>query len=68
MPKAGVNTVKPLLHVLNIIESKVKEATDGVANEILGENVFNIDVIHGRNQINALPAFAQAQVNMRTLS
>ncbi|MEK0399483.1 ArgE/DapE family deacylase [Tetragenococcus halophilus] len=67
MPKAGVNAVEHLLHVLNTIESKVKEATDGVTNEILGETVFNIDVIHGGNQINAIPASAQAQVNMRTL-
>lgn len=68
MPKAGVNAVEHLLHVLNTIESKVKEATDSVANEILGETVFNIDVIHGGNQINAIPASSQAQVNMRTLS
>jgi len=68
MPKAGINAVEHLLHVLNTIENKVKEATDGITNEILGDTVFNIDVIHGGNQINAIPAFAQAQVNMRTLS
>lgn len=66
MPKAGANAVEHLLRVLNTIESKVKKATDGVTNEILGKTVFNIDVIHGGNQINAIPASAQAQVNMRT--
>ncbi|GMG64971.1 ArgE/DapE family deacylase [Tetragenococcus halophilus] len=67
MPKAGVNAVEHLLHVLNTIENKVKQATDGIENEVLGDTVFNIDVIHGGNQINAIPASAQAQINMRTI-
>lgn len=67
MPKAGINAVEHLLHVLNNIETKVKQATDGIENEVLGDTVFNIDVIKGGNQINAIPAFAQAQINMRTI-
>lgn len=67
MPKAGINAVEHLLHVLNKIENKVKQATDGIENEVLGDTVFNIDVIKGGNQINAIPASAQAQINMRTI-
>jgi len=47
MPKAGINAVEHLLHVLANIETKVKKATDGIENEVLGETVFNIDVIKG---------------------
>ncbi|MDN6362956.1 MAG: ArgE/DapE family deacylase [Tetragenococcus koreensis] len=67
MPKAGINAVEHLLQVLNKIENKIKEATDGIENEVLGDTVFNIDVIKGGNQINAIPTSAQAQINMRTI-
>lgn len=67
MPKAGVNAVEHLLHVLANIETKVMKATEGIENEVLGETVFNIDVIKGGNQINAIPASAQAEINMRTI-
>lgn len=46
---------------------KIKEATDGIENKVLGDTVFNIDVIKGGNQINAIPTSAQAQINMRTI-
>lgn len=67
MPKAGVNAVEHLLHVLANIEGKIKQATDGINNDVLGGTVFNIDVINGGNQINAIPASAKAQINMRTI-
>ncbi|MDN6640580.1 MAG: ArgE/DapE family deacylase [Tetragenococcus sp.] len=67
MPKAGINAVEHLLHVLNNVEEKINKATDGINNDVLGATLFNIDVIHGGNQINAVPAAAQAEINMRTI-
>lgn len=67
MPKAGINAVEHLLHVLSNIETKIKQATDSFENDVLGETIFNIDVINGGNQINAIPVSAQAEINMRTI-
>ncbi|GMA47307.1 hypothetical protein GCM10025854_15570 [Tetragenococcus muriaticus] len=51
MPKAGINAVEHLLHVLSNIETKIKQATDSFENDVLGETIFNIDVINGETKL-----------------
>lgn len=67
MPYLGNNAVEHLLNVLNDIKAKIKELSDGVSNDVLGKTIFNIDTIHGGNQVNAIPGKAQAQLNLRTI-
>jgi len=67
MPHLGTNAVENLLDILNQIKKRIKELTQHVYNDVLGETVFNIDIFKGGNQVNAIPGFAQAQLNLRTI-
>ncbi|MDF7672224.1 ArgE/DapE family deacylase [Lactobacillus sp. ESL0701] len=67
MPFLGNNAVEHLLNVLDNIKKCIKELTSGVKNDVLGETVFNIDTIKGGNQVNAIPNYAQAELNLRTI-
>ncbi|MDF7669588.1 ArgE/DapE family deacylase [Lactobacillus sp. ESL0703] len=67
MPFLGNNAVEHLLNVLDNIKKCIKELTNGVKNDVLGETVFNIDTIKGGNQVNAIPNYAQAELNLRTI-
>ncbi|WEV51833.1 ArgE/DapE family deacylase [Lactobacillus sp. ESL0731] len=67
MPFLGNNAVEHLLNVLTNIKKCIKELTTGVKNDVLGETVFNIDTIKGGNQVNAIPSYAQAELNLRTI-
>lgn len=67
MPQFGNNAVEHLINVLQQIEQKVQPLMAAAHNEVLGDTVFNIDVIHGGSQDNAIPGSAYAVLNIRTI-
>ncbi|UQS83691.1 ArgE/DapE family deacylase [Bombilactobacillus thymidiniphilus] len=67
MPKLGNNAVEHLINVLNNIKESMQQAIDDATNEVLGDTVFNIDTFHGGSQDNAIPGFAEAVLNIRTI-
>lgn len=67
MPALGNNAVEHLLNVLNDIQKQLKNLMDEAENEVLGKTVFNIDVIKGGTQPNAIPGSAEAVLNIRTI-
>ncbi|BDR54037.1 succinyl-diaminopimelate desuccinylase [Bombiscardovia apis] len=67
MPAMGINAVEALLEVLDQIKDEMHQRMDGVTNPVLGGTVFNIDTIHGGNQVNAIPADAEAEINIRII-
>lgn len=67
MPKLGNNAVAHLLAILNRLQAQVQQATANLTSPDLGETLFNIDVIHGGEQVNAIPALATAKINIRTI-
>ncbi|MDF7663929.1 ArgE/DapE family deacylase [Bifidobacterium sp. ESL0763] len=66
-PAAGINAVEHLLEFLGTISQRIKGAAEGKSNPDLGETVFNIDVIRGGQQVNAIPESASAEINMRII-
>ncbi|UQS81486.1 ArgE/DapE family deacylase [Bombilactobacillus folatiphilus] len=67
MPQFGNNAVEHLIDVLNQIKQAVNDLMADVHNDVLGDTVFNIDVIHGGSQDNAIPGSANAVLNIRTI-
>lgn len=67
MPELGVNAVEAMIEFLTGLKTSVKAAADGIANEDLGQTVFNIDVIRGGSQVNTIPETASAEINMRVI-
>ncbi|WEV40487.1 ArgE/DapE family deacylase [Lactobacillus sp. ESL0681] len=67
MPFMGINAVENMLELLNQIKQRMHELSEDKHNEVLGDTVFNIDVIHGGNQVNAIPGTANAELNIRTI-
>jgi succinyl-diaminopimelate desuccinylase len=67
MPQLGVNAVEALLEVLRRIKEQVSSRMEKAHNTILGDSVFNIDTFHGGNQANAIPASAEADINIRVI-
>ncbi|RBP98846.1 ArgE/DapE family deacylase [Bifidobacterium xylocopae] len=66
-PALGVNAVEALLEVLDRITTRMASQSASATNQVLGDTVFNIDTIHGGNQVNAIPADAEAEINIRTI-
>ena len=67
MPALGNNAVEHLLRVLNQIESQLSDLMATAENDVLGKTLFNIDVIKGGQQPNAIPGYAEAVLNIRTI-
>ncbi|WP_416353657.1 ArgE/DapE family deacylase [Agrilactobacillus fermenti] len=67
MPKLGNNAVQHLMNVLAQLQAKVTALMQDKRNSVLGETVYNLDVIKGGNQVNAIPSLATAQINIRTI-
>ena len=67
MPKLGNNAATHLLNVLQRMQATFDEIAGGVVNPLMGETLYNVDVLQAGNQVNAIPGLATAQINMRTL-
>ncbi|MCD2256604.1 ArgE/DapE family deacylase [Lactobacillus sp. CC-MHH1034] len=67
MPKLGNNAVQHLMNVLAQLQAKVTTLMQDKRNSVLGETVYNLDVIKGGNQVNAITSLATAQINIRTI-
>ncbi|MDF7665166.1 ArgE/DapE family deacylase [Bifidobacterium sp. ESL0745] len=66
-PALGINAVENLLEFLDIISKRIKAAAAGKSNADLGDTVYNIDVIRGGQQVNAIPESASAEINIRII-
>ena len=64
MPEEGYNALEPLIDFLY----QTKQAFEKInqADELLGLASFNATVIKAGKQVNSLPAFAEAKINVRT--
>ncbi|OZG48980.1 ArgE/DapE family deacylase [Bombiscardovia coagulans] len=67
MPELGVNAVEAMLQVLQKIKEELADRMQKAHNAVLGDTVFNIDTFHGGNQVNAIPASAEAEINIRVI-
>ncbi|GEO70405.1 ArgE/DapE family deacylase [Levilactobacillus acidifarinae] len=67
MPQLGNNAIFHLINALQLMQTEFEKMTDGVRNDTLGQTVYNVDVINGGNQVNAIPGSATAQINLRTI-
>lgn len=66
-PALGINAVENLLEFLDVISERIKSAAAGKSNPDLGDTVYNIDVIRGGQQVNAIPESASAEINIRII-
>ena len=67
MPKLGNNAVEHLLQALQLMRTTFDKISTGVTNAVMGETLYNVDVINGGNQVNAIPGLATAKINLRTI-
>lgn len=68
MPSLGHNALADLVNVLYQLQTNITQLIAGKTNPVLNtETLFNIDVVHGGNQVNTIPGQATAQVNLRTI-
>ncbi|WEV68679.1 ArgE/DapE family deacylase [Bifidobacterium sp. ESL0775] len=66
-PERGINAVENLLEFLDTVSKRIKGAAEGKSNPVLGDTVYNIDVIRGGQQVNAIPESASAEINIRII-
>ncbi len=66
-PAAGNNAVEHLLNVLEQIRHRMAQLTANTSNKVLDQTIFNVDVLNGGTQYNAIPAEAVAGINIRTI-
>ena len=67
MPTLGQNAIVNLIGALNQIRADLKPTLQNHPSPLLGPTYFNLDTITGGRQINALPAYAESQINIRTV-
>ncbi|KFI46801.1 succinyl-diaminopimelate desuccinylase [Bifidobacterium bohemicum] len=67
MPDAGINAVEAIVEFLTSLKTCILDAARGVTSADLGDTVFNIDVIRGGRQVNAIPESASAEINIRII-
>lgn len=65
MPKFGNNAIDHLLDFLSQANQQFKHT--GKTDPVMGDFIFNITTIQGGTQINAIPGYAEAEINSRTL-
>lgn len=66
-PAAGNNAVEHLLNVIEQIRQRMAKLMANTSDKVLGETIFNVDVLNGGTQYNAIPAEAVAGINIRTI-
>lgn len=67
MPKLGRNAAKDLINVLHLMQAQFDTEMASVENVAMGNTLYNVDVLRGGNQVNAIPGTAHAEINMRTI-
>ncbi|MBA1434754.1 ArgE/DapE family deacylase [Bombilactobacillus bombi] len=67
MPALGNNAVEHLINVINQIKAQLQKPMADATNSVLGKTIFNVDVIEGGTQPNAIPGHAKAVLNIRTI-
>ena len=65
MPEQGYNALDPLLEVLYHANHTFRESK--LTNALMGPLVFNATVVNGGDQVNSIPASAEADINIRSI-
>lgn len=66
-PELGKNAIENLLDVILLIRTEIEKQSKEYKNEILGETLHNVTLFNGGTQVNSIPDYAEAEVNMRTI-
>ena len=64
MPNLGYNAVNPLIELLSELNEFFNNPPK---NDVLGPLTFNVTVFKGGEQVNTIPDYAEAEINVRTL-
>ena len=64
MPNLGYNAVNPLIELLSELNEFFSNPPK---NDVLGPLTFNVTVFKGGEQVNTIPDYAEAEINVRTL-
>lgn len=65
MPEDGKNAIDPLIEILHAANHHFRDSA--VENELLGPLTFHTTIFKGGNQVNSIPAMAEAEINVRTI-
>lgn len=65
LPEEGFNAIDPLITLLNKANMVFKNSS--YQNPLLGKATFSTTIIKGGNQVNSIPEFASAEMNIRTI-
>lgn len=65
MPEDGQNAIDPLIEILHTANHHFRDTV--VENELLGPLTFHTTIFKGGNQVNSIPAAAEAEINARTI-
>lgn len=65
MPQVGYNAINPLMEYLLQLDQELN--ADDRSNQVLGELVMSTTIIQGGSQVNSIPDYAEAQINVRTI-
>lgn len=66
MPEAGRNAVYPLLPLLGALETKLAKALAKHPHPLLGRATVNLGVLQGGKELNIVPDFCRAGLDLRT--
>lgn len=65
MPEQGYNALDPLIELLNQANHDFRDSDRH--SGLLGDLVFNATILQGGNQVNSIPAQAEAEMNIRSI-
>jgi len=67
MPDTGINAINQLLPVMEEINKKFASLKKEQENEVLGRTEHSITIIHGGDQQNTVPDYAEFRGNIRVI-
>ncbi|MBM0869086.1 succinyl-diaminopimelate desuccinylase [Staphylococcus auricularis] len=65
MPELGFNAITPLIQFIHDVNDQFSQFDQ--QNDLLGHAIMNNTLIKGGEQVNSIPAYAEAEFNIRTI-
>jgi len=65
MPEQGYNAIDPLIEVLYQANHEFRDTER--TSDLLGPLIFNTTIVNGGDQVNSIPAKAEADINIRSI-
>lgn len=66
LPELGYNAINSLISILNEANLSFSDPKNPTS-PLFGPMAFNVDVLQGGTQVNSIPDFAEAEINVRTV-